>query len=97
MPGQTSRINGKKGGRPKSNNTLTAEVARERIAAQLGPYLEKITKVLIKKALKGDIRATKELFDRAYGRPISIPEAEAGLSIAEMFRIRIDQQKEKYK
>ena len=70
MAGKTSIENGKKGGRPRSNNTLTAEVMRERIADMIAPHLEELVRTLVKKAKKGDIRAVKELFDRAWGRPI---------------------------
>ena len=76
MAGDISRKNGKSGGRPKGNNTLTAEIMRERIAAQLEPHVSKIVDMLIKKAEKGDIRAIRELFDRAYGRPISEPSSK---------------------
>lgn len=49
MAGQTSRINGRKGGRPKSNNTLTAEATRELIAKQIQTHIPQIIDALIKK------------------------------------------------
>ena len=72
MSGQISRENGKHGGRPKGTNAITAEMMRERIAEMLEPQVKDIVQALIKKAKKGDIRATKELFDRAYGKSVQL-------------------------
>lgn len=74
MAGQISRENGMLGGRPKGNNTLTTEAVRQRIAVEIDPFVSRFVKVLIKKGLKGDMRAIKELFDRAYGKSPSAPE-----------------------
>lgn len=56
-------------GRKQGYAAKSAEEARkllaERVAEEIGP----IADILISKAKKGDIRAIKELFDRAWGRP----------------------------
>ncbi len=74
MAGATSRNNGKKGGRPKSNHTLESEVKRELIAEWIAPHMKKMVMVQVQKAKKGDTKAFKELCDRAYGRPVNIGE-----------------------
>ena len=75
MAGQTSKENGKKGGRPKGYVALEAEKARQLITERVSEYLEPIISALIKKAEKGDIRAVKELFDRSWGKSIQTVEA----------------------
>ena len=76
MAGKASQENGKLGGRPKGNHTLTSEVMRQRIQEKLEPHLDAITEVLIKKSKKGDLRAIKELLDRAFGRPMQFDPSE---------------------
>lgn len=69
MPGDKSRENGKKGGRPKGMNAINAEAGK---AALIAAYLENvrpINEALIAKAITGDIQAIRELHDRVYGRP----------------------------
>ena len=78
MAGQTSKQNGKKGGRPKGYAAIKAETAREMIASKLGEHLGPILDVMIKQAKKGDIRVIKELFDRAWGKPEQPTEADTG-------------------
>ena len=55
-------------GRKKGFAAKSAEEARkflsERVAQEIGP----ISNILISKAKKGDMRAIRELFDRAWGR-----------------------------
>jgi hypothetical protein len=57
-------------GRKRGFASIEAEKAREfickRVAEELGP----IVASLIEKAKKGDVPAIKELFDRAWGKPI---------------------------
>lgn len=56
-------------GRKQGFSAKSAEEGRrlfaERVAQELGP----ITDVLVSKAKEGDIRAIRELLDRAWGRP----------------------------
>jgi hypothetical protein len=56
-------------GRKQGFAAKSAEEARrllsERVAQEIGP----ITDILLSKAKEGDIRAIRELFDRAWGRP----------------------------
>ena len=65
---ETSAENGKKGGRPVSSATLQTQEQRklllEKLKTEAGPIFDK----LIEKAKDGDVSATKELFDRAYGK-----------------------------
>ena len=71
MPGEASKENGKKGGRPKGSkarHTLQASALRSYIVAQVALQKAPIVKALILKAKKGDILAIRELFDRAMGK-----------------------------
>lgn len=76
MAGKTSCENGKKGGRPKSRNTLTAEVKRESIAEWIAPHMKPMVMAQVKKAKKGDTKAFSVLCDRAYGRSVSVQESK---------------------
>ncbi len=64
----TSRLNGKKGGRKKGLATIEREKAKDYIAQRIGEYMPELFDVMIGKALDGDVPATKELFDRAWGK-----------------------------
>lgn len=64
----TSAFNGKKGGRKKGVATIEREKAKDYIAQRIGEYMPQLFNVMIEKALDGDIPATKELFDRAWGK-----------------------------
>jgi hypothetical protein len=61
-------------GRKKGYAAKNAEEARKFIAERVSKEMGPIVNALIKKAKQGDIRAAKELFDRAYGRPESEPK-----------------------
>ncbi len=65
---KAARENGKKGGRPKGLASIEADKMREYIAARVAEKGEAIVSVLLKKGLKGDISAIRELFDRGFGR-----------------------------
>ena len=65
---KTSAENGKKGGRPKSSATLQTQKQRELLLKKLEKEAGPIFNKLIEKAKAGDVAATKELFDRAYGK-----------------------------
>lgn len=56
-------------GRKKGFAAKNTEEARKFISARLAEEIGPICDALMHKAKKGDIRAIKELFDRAWGRP----------------------------
>ncbi len=55
-------------GRKKGFSALEAEKVREFIAQRVSAELGPIVDGLVKKAKKGDIRATQTLFERAWGK-----------------------------
>jgi hypothetical protein len=61
-------------GRKKGIATIEAEKARQLICERLTENLGPILDILIKEAKKGDMRAIRELFDRAYGKAPQTPE-----------------------
>jgi len=56
-------------GRKQGFSAKNAEEARKLLSERLAQEIEPIADVLVSKAKEGDIRAIKELFDRAWGRP----------------------------
>lgn len=56
---------GRKPGFAAKNAEEARRLFSERVATEIGPICD----ALIKKAKSGDIRAVKELLDRAWGRP----------------------------
>jgi hypothetical protein len=62
-------------GRKKGYSAIESEKAREFIVQRVTASLEPIVQQLIKRAKEGDIRAIRELFDRAYGKSIQTPES----------------------
>lgn len=71
MPGNTSRKNGRKGGRPRGSlaaHTLEAQELRRYLIERVANDFETVVNVLVSKAKKGDIRAIKELLDRVLGK-----------------------------
>jgi hypothetical protein len=63
-------------GRKKGFAAMNAEEARKLLSVRLAQEIGPIAEALISEAKKGNIRAVKELFDRAWGRPpqdISLP------------------------
>lgn len=75
-----------KGGRPKGSkatHTLEAEESRKILIAKALSRIGPIADALIEKATKGDIQATRELFDRIWGRAAqAIDVTSQGKSIA---------------
>lgn len=63
-PGQS----GNPGGRPPGPTATT--VLREMLEANDGEKLREIAKVLLSLAMTGDIKAIREVLDRAYGKPV---------------------------
>lgn len=55
-------------GRKKGFAAKNAEEARKLLSKRLSQEIGLISNILISKAKNGDIRAIKELFDRAWGR-----------------------------
>ena len=71
MSGETSRENGKRGGRPqgsKATHTLQAQEARAALIRAYCENVKPINEALIDKAIRGDIGAIRELHERVYGR-----------------------------
>lgn len=75
-------------GRKIGFSAIQAEKARELISSRLSEELTPILDILIKQAKNGDVRATRELFDRAWGRssqdisfPISLIQQIEGVEI----------------
>lgn len=71
MPGDASRFNGIKGGRPKgtfAKSTLDAAAAKQKLIEAYIKAAEPINQALITKAMTGDIQAIRELHDRVYGK-----------------------------
>lgn len=56
-------------GRKQGFAAKSAEEARIYISQRLAGEIEPITEALISKAKGGDLKAVRELFDRAWGRP----------------------------
>lgn len=69
MAGQTSKENGKKGGRPKGFAAKNAEEGKKLLIAMYLENIKPINEALLNKAREGDMQAIKELHDRVYGRP----------------------------
>ncbi len=68
-------------GRPmgsKAPHTIEAQIQRELLIKFLNPHIEEICKALVKKAKKGDVHATKELLDRAWGKASQAITGEGG-------------------
>lgn len=68
MAGETSKENGKKGGRPKGFNAINAEKAKQVLIKAYLKRVKPINEALLSKAESGDIQAIKELHDRVYGK-----------------------------
>ena len=64
--GEWSRENGKKGGRPR----LEATKLREALIRQAEERADELAKVLMDKAITGDIPAIKEMIDRGIGKAV---------------------------
>ena len=68
----------------KATHTLEAEEAKKLIIKKVIESLEPILKALIKKAKQGDISASKELFERAFGKvpsAIELPDGNGSILI----------------
>lgn len=65
-------------GRKQGFAAKSAEVAREQLAEMVMREIESIGKALIKKAKTGDVAATRELFDRAFGNASQNAKIELG-------------------
>ncbi len=74
MAGDTSRENGKKGGRKIASHTLEAQEQRKKAIAMVDAELEAIFAPQIEKAMKGDTSAFNAVLDRAWGKPLQAME-----------------------
>src|SRR3989339_1126585 len=75
-------------GRKKGFAAKNAEEARKLLSERLVEEIKPISEVLISQAKKGDIKAIRELFDRAWGRPqqeIKIPTNNLNIGFGESF------------
>jgi hypothetical protein len=68
MAGDASRLNGKKGGRPKGFAALEAERQRDYVAEKLVTEFAPIVDKAIEQAKAGDKSARDWITDRAYGK-----------------------------
>lgn len=66
----------KNAGRKQGFSAKNAEEARKLLSERLSQEIEPIADVLVSRAKEGDIRAIKELFDRAWGRAPQALEIE---------------------
>ncbi|MEK7634926.1 MAG: hypothetical protein AAB446_00620 [Patescibacteria group bacterium] len=57
-------------GRKIGYSAIEAEKAREYIVRRVQESLEPIVNSMIERAIKGDLKASQLLFDRAYGKPL---------------------------
>jgi hypothetical protein len=80
MANPNAARDGKLGGRPKSNATIQAQIAREETVLFIKQHLGKILTTLVKKAVKGDTLAIKECLDRGLGKSVQaiVTEDEHG-------------------
>lgn len=73
MPGESSKKNGRKGGRPVGRlgiSTLMAIKTKEEFIKKVNENLQPIFDALLKKAESGDVAALREILDRAWGKPV---------------------------
>lgn len=55
-------------GRPKAVRTIEKDKLKDYIAQRIAENAEPIITALVEKALTGDVLATRELFDRGFGK-----------------------------
>lgn len=75
-------------GRKKGYAAKNTEEARKFIAEKVSKEIGPIVNALIKKAKQGDVRAIKELFDRAYGRTVSNEDSKGSFFMYDMKAVR---------
>jgi len=71
MPGETSRQNGKLGGRHKggkASHTLKAQEVRKLLVEEISIEALPLIRALIKKGKAGDVKALQEIFNRSMGK-----------------------------
>jgi hypothetical protein len=71
MPGETSRQNGKKGGRKfgsKATHTVKAEKTKAVLVELFDKRAVKIFNALLNECEKGNVQAIKEAFERVWGK-----------------------------
>jgi hypothetical protein len=78
---ETSADNGKKGGRPVSEATIRAQIARQYIAEQVKKSLEPIVAKAINDAILGSSEARHWLSDQAWGKPTQMVEHSGELAL----------------
>ena len=84
-------------GRKQGFAAKSAEEARKLFAERVAQEIVPLADILLKQAKKGDIRAIRELFDRAWGRPSQAIQLQSEkLPIPIMVRFLNDETLEKY-
>lgn len=83
---KTSAENGKKGGRPLSEATIRAQIARDYISKQVEDSLGPIVAKAITQAIEGNSEARNWLSDRAWGKaPINLGVDDEGQPVKMVF------------
>ena len=77
-----SRENGKLGGRPLSEATLATQKMRDKVVLEVEKNFMKLMMPQIKKALKGDYIAYRDLMDRAGVKPLEETKVAVQINIA---------------
>lgn len=83
-------------GRKKGFAAKSAEEARQILAEMVMKEIRPIGLALIKKAKQGDISATKELFDRAFGKPFQTPTISPKTQLVANMREAMLRARERY-
>lgn len=90
MPGNASRQNGKKGGRPKGtlNPTTVDKIAALRLFRQrIVEHQEPLIQAHLKAAQSGNIQALNSLWDRLYGPPKESMDLDVRGSFTELVKV----------
>jgi len=75
-------------GRKKGFVAINAEEARRVLSEMVLKEISPIVKALISRAKKGEILATKELFDRVFGKALQSTESRLDLKVEKLEEIQ---------
>ncbi len=96
MPGETSKLNGMKGGRPsgsKAAHTLEAQTLRQYLISRTIEEHKPLVEALIRKAKRGDLGSIKEVFERVLGKE---KDPTTPKIIVQTLQRSIEEDREKY-